>query len=284
MGALPLKSTVYVLPALGSSRSQFEWLAKELRSAGGEAILCEARLIGGLSDEEVREQFRSDRDELYQQVRSEIEELLKAPPPNASARMASLRRRFEEIRGKDYFDSPGRSVTERSLDAAEAELKPLPEPPTLPVGSELGTYREHVWVTRRNVHVDRMACSWLIRRFVDPAASFRFVDEDFYERSPGEVRFDMYEAEFTHRGDQCTFEVLAQIVDPANRALRAIAEIVHDIDLPDGKFGRDEAAGIGRVIDGIRAASPSDDERIVSARELFEGLYRSFGGSPQDHA
>ena len=99
-------------------------------------------------------------------------------------------------------------------------------------------------MTRRNVHVDRIGSAWLIRRFIDPQASFKFVAAKGYRPRPGELRFDMFEAEFTHEGDRCTFEVLLQKSGSDDPALAAIGEIVHDIDLKDGKFARAEAGGI----------------------------------------
>lgn len=89
----------------------------------------------------------------------------------------------------------------------------------------------------------------------------------------------MFEAEFTHEGDRCTFEVLLERVVPNDAALRAVAEIVHDVDLKDGKFGRPEAAGVERMIAGIQEGSPSDKERLARGAVLFEGLYRAFGGA-----
>ena len=84
-----------------------------------------------------------------------------------------------------------------------------------------------------------------------------------YVPKPGELRFDMFEAEFTHEGDRCTFEVLLARAGLDDPALAAIAEIVHDIDLKDGKFGREEAAGIGTLIAGIARADRDDDERLA---------------------
>lgn len=280
LGALQLKSTVYVLPAGGASRSKFEWLAKEIRGGGGEAILCEARFIGGFSDDDVRGLFKADRDAHYERLCTDIEELMKrGPRAGATAQLGRLKRRFAAIQRLDFFDAPGGRMAERSLDAAKSALNPPPQRLEAPDVSDLKALRGQVWVTRQGVHVDRMASAWLIRRFIDAEASFRFVAPEDYRPSADEIRFDMYDAEFTHQGDLCTFEVLAQLVAPEDRALRDIAEIVHEVDLRDGKFGRVEVEGISRVIEGIRAAHPSDEHRIGHAANLFEGLYRSFGSS-----
>ncbi len=122
-----------------------------------------------------------------------------------------------------------------------------------------------IWVTRRGVHVDRMACAWLIRRFIDPDARFKFVGGQSYQPGRDELRFDMFEAEFTHDGDRCTFEVLLDRIGLDDAALRHIGEIVHDIDIKDGKFDRPEAAGIAQVIAGIAMAHDDDGDAPRSA-------------------
>ena len=136
--------------------------------------------------------------------------------------------------------------------------------------------RGRTWVTRQGVYVDRIASAWLIRRFIDPDARFKFVPAKGYTPAPGEVRFDMFEAEFTHQGDRCTFEVLLEQAELDDPALRAIAEIVHDIDLKDGKFARPEAEGIRTLIAGICAATGDDEERLARGGAVFEDLHSHF--------
>ena len=129
------------------------------------------------------------------------------------------------------------------------------------------------WVTRKDVFVDRIASAWLIRRFIDPEARFKFVVGKGYLPEPGELRFDMFEAEFTHVGDRCTFEVLLERAALDDHALRAIAEIVHDIDLRDDKFKRPETAGIAMMINGIALTHRDDHERLKRAEQAFDEVY-----------
>ena len=138
--------------------------------------------------------------------------------------------------------------------------------------------RGRVWVTRRGIKVDRIASAWLVRRFVDPAAQFRFVDPEAGPRAPrsGELRFDMSGGDFTHEGDRCTFEMLLARLGTKDAALAAVAEVVHDIDLKDGKYARPETAGIRQVVDGIVAAHPKDEGRLERGFALFDDLYASF--------
>jgi hypothetical protein len=156
-----------------------------------------------------------------------------------------------------------------------------------PASRTLKELRGKRWVTRRGVHVDRIACAWLIRKFVDPAARFKFVDAAGYEPKRDELRFDMADAEFTHRGERCSFEVILAETGLRDSALRTIAEIVHDLDLKDGRFGRAEAEGMRQVLEGITLATDDDEKRLERGGALFDDLYRSLqrksarGASPR---
>ena len=145
-----------------------------------------------------------------------------------------------------------------------------------------GPLKDQLWVTRQGVQVDRIASAWLIRRFIDPGARFKFVPGAGYRPQPGELRFDMFEGEFTHLGDRCTFEVLLGHADPADPALRAIGEIIHDIDLKDDKYGREEVAGVRSLIAGIAASSTDDEQRLARGSALLDDLYSSFVGKKDD--
>ena len=147
-------------------------------------------------------------------------------------------------------------------------------------GSSGRKLRGRTWVTRKGIHVDRMASAWLIRRFIDEKARFKFVPGKSYEPQAHELRFDMFEAEYTHEGDHCTFEVLIERFGMDDPGLRSLAEIVHDIDLKDGKFGRPETAGVDRLLHGLVDAHPDSATRITAALPLFDALHASFGGRP----
>ena len=131
-------------------------------------------------------------------------------------------------------------------------------------------------MTRKGVHVDRIACAWLIRRFIDDTPKFKFVPGKDYQPQPSEVRFDMFEAEFTHEGDLCSFEVFLKRLHMDDPALHAIAEIIHDIDLKDSKFARAETAGVTSLILGIAQLHREDEARIAQGSALFDALYEFF--------
>jgi hypothetical protein len=285
IGAVAVKNTVYALPATPEAQEDFEWLLREIVQGGGEAIVCEARLVEGLTDQEVRALFDRARDEDYEELAKELRALAVAlgddPPSERQAevktQLARLKARLAQITAIDFFGADGREAAEGLLLELEARLREK-EPPAEPVVAkpELGHLKGRTWVTRTGVHVDRIASAWLIRRFVDPEARFKFVPPKGYVPEPGELRFDMFEAEFTHEGDRCTFEVLLERAGLSELALRAIAEIVHDIDLKDGKFARTEADGIKTLIAGICAATGNDEERLARGGAVFEDLYSHF--------
>jgi len=142
-------------------------------------------------------------------------------------------------------------------------------------GRRRGRMRGRTWVTRRGVFVDRIASAWLIKRFIDPAARFKFVAHEGYSPRKGELRFDMFEAEYTHEGDRCTFETLVRRFRLRDAALRAISEIVHDIDCKDAKFGRAEATGVERLLAGVARKHATDATRLRLGAAVFDNLYQS---------
>jgi hypothetical protein len=132
------------------------------------------------------------------------------------------------------------------------------------------------WVTRQGVNVDRIASAWLIRRFVDDDARFKFVPARGYQPRAVELRFDMFEAEYTHVGEDCTFQTLLRRFGLRDRALRAIGEIIHDIDCKDDRFHRPETAGTAALVRGIVQAHEDDRVRIDRGSALLDDLYEFF--------
>jgi hypothetical protein len=131
-------------------------------------------------------------------------------------------------------------------------------------------------VTRKGIFVDRIASAWLIRRFIDPQAKFKYVPGKGYQPERGELRFDMYEADFTHVGDACTFEVLLDRMQLDEPALKAIGEVVHDIDLKDDKFRRPQASGVETLLAGVALRAKDDDERLARGSAILDDLYEVF--------
>jgi hypothetical protein len=293
IGAVAVKKSMYALPYSDDALEDFLWTAKEVEAGGGEALVCEARLLQGTTDEQLGALFDVGREADYERVIGEARRVLKLVSrrrSNAGALRAveaaarRLRKRFTDIAEIDFFGANAREAADGLVRELELRLTALTAPPGAKPQSVAAAARESLrgktWVTRRGVKIDRVACAWLIRRFIDPKASFRFVDPSQYRHQRGELRFDMASAEFTHRGDRCSFEVLLAEARLKDSALSAIAEIVHDLDLKDDKFGRPETAGVRQVIAGLVLATDDDDARIVQATALFDNLYRSLQQKP----
>src|SRR5215211_4177274 len=286
IGAVSVKNSVYALPAGEQAQEDFEWLLKEVQEQGGEGLICEAKLVGGLSDQDIEELFRRARDTDYEELAKEAQALARSldalPPTQKRAegepQLKRLKARRDHVVAIDFFGANGRDAVDGLLAGLEERLREEPEASDPEEGGPMTLTDVHgrTWVTRKGVHVDRIASAWLIQRFIDPQARFKFVPAKGYVPEPGELRFDMFEAEFTHEGDRCTFEVLLARAGLGEPALRAIAEIVHDIDLKDGKFARPEAEGIRTLIAGICAATGNDEERLARGGAVFEDLHSHF--------
>ena len=281
-GAIAIKNSVYALPLSDAAREDFQWLAREIAENGGEATVCAAELVEGLTDAQVQALFNAARDAQYAELTTEARQLMTAGARRRSDQawpleVSKLRKRLEEIVAIDFLGAPGRMPAEALVVRLEELLAKRSTEPTgassFPVKA---VPREAVWVTRLGIHVDRMASAWLIRRFIDPAARFRFVDPRNHRHEPGELRFDMFEAEFTHEGDLCTFEVLLSRFGLTSPALRAIGEMVHEVDLKDSKFARPETPGFERTIAGIALGHAQDEDRLARASALLDDLHTAF--------
>lgn len=287
LGAIAIKNSVYALPAGEQAQEDLNWVLREIVEGGGDASIVDARFVKGLSDEQVREMFRAARDGDYQGITDDARSLGKSLPRKGkpseerraelAAQLVRLQKRAAEVAAIDFFQARGREAVDGLLGELEQRLlAPLEEsaiPETAPVEKPRGA----TWVTRTGIHVDRMACAWLIRRFIDPKARLKFVAGRDYQPQKGELRFDMFEGEFTHEGNLCSFEVLLARFELTDLALRQIAEIVHDIDLKDDKHARPDTAGVAQMIHAIANAHPTDDARLTRATALFDDLYELFG-------
>ncbi|MFZ5706111.1 MAG: chromate resistance protein ChrB domain-containing protein [Pseudomonadota bacterium] len=278
LGAVAIKNAAHVLPNGATNEAALRTLIAEIVAGGGEAVLLEARLLGGQSDADVRALFDGARDADYEDIAAAARRLLETGPSSATD-LARLHKRLDEATALDFFGAHGRQAAEAALDNLERLHHAHPdvgrdgEAPSVSQ-SEL---RGRTWVTRSGVHVDRIACAWLIRRFIDRDASFRFVDSRSHVPEPDELRFDMADAEFTHEGDRCSFETLLLRAGPADDpALLAIAELIHELDIGDGKFDRPEASGLGAMLAGICASTDDDMQRIARGSETLDQFHAFF--------
>jgi hypothetical protein len=281
IGAVALKNTVYVLPLGDAALEDFQWIVREVVAAGGDATVCEARFVEGMTDAEVERRFVEARDADYRELAGAARDLGSHPDSTGvtESEIRRLEARLEEIVAIDFFGASGRLAVQGLLDDLRRRIQG-------PADNEPAAVEERIsgrtWVTRKGVHVDRIASAWLIRRFIDPDCRFEFVPARGYRPEAGKLRFDMFDAEFTHEGQDCTFEVLCRRFAPHRAGLREIAEIVHDIDLKDGKFGRAETAGVAALILGICRISAGDEERLERGFALFDGLLATFAKKQQN--
>ncbi len=290
LGAVPLKSSVYVLPNNDDAREDFEWVIREIHKDRGEASLCEARLVEGLGDEEVRGLFRRAREDEYRALAAEVRTFARERVSSRSravsddvraaavGAVARFRKRLADISRIDFFGAPGREAADGLIAGLEARIAPeSAASAAIPKAAFVrADVQQRTWVTRTGIHVDRIACAWLIRRFIDASPTFKFVPARGYVPAPRELRFDMFDAEFTHDGELCSFEVILRDFGITDPALRAIAEIVHDVDLKDAKHDRDETAGVDHLIAGVAWLHDDDEARLEHGTAIFDALHRYF--------
>ncbi len=270
-GALALRTSGYLLPNTPENQERFEWLATAIRKYKGQASVVQVHAMDDLPSEKLIELFNAARSQDYEKL---IAELKKRAGKNKGepGEIARLRRRLQEIAAIDFFNSPLRSRAEALLESADSvgQSKGIP-------ASARKLRKEYVgraWVTRPRPGIDRVSSAWLIRRFIDPNAKFVFASQR--EQQPDAVPFDMFQTDgFGHRGEDCTFETLRKEFAIRDPKVEVIAEMIHDADLSDEKFGRTEALGIDRVLIGWAQQGISDDELLRRGMEAIEGLYRS---------
>jgi hypothetical protein len=292
LGAVAIKNSVYVLPANDKTHEDFQWLKQEIESAGGEAAVFRAGSVEGATDEEIVNAFRSARDNEFAAVTAELDGLTRRIREQSRTRHLSparlatletdldrLHSELERIVANDFFESQSRGVAlkayERCQNAIRNSQRRGKNPSRKPGKSgvlSVSEYQNRRWMTRRNLHIDRLASAWLISQFIDKKPRFYFVDDG--QTVEGALPFDMFGAEFTHHGEDCSFETMLKRFGLTDiRGLRELAEIVHDIDLKDDKFNRLEAPGLRAIIDGLSETLRDDRKLLQQSSIVFDGLF-----------
>ena len=291
-GAIPRKQSVYVLPDTPTTREDFEWLATEVKAAGGDAEVFVATTADSWSNDALVEEFRRVRQDAYAALAGELERALHRigskrrsrgkRAPSVNRLRDAFRQRLAAIERIDFFGSAGRDRVLQLLaefeSRTEARSGRQEAPSGAPSAIKREDYKGRLWVTRPRPGVDRMSSAWLIRRFIDPQPRFGFA-EDRAMVHEGAVPYDMFGVEFSHHGDHCTFETLCLVFGIDDDAVRRIAAIVHDLDLKDGRFSPSEASTVDAMIQGLQLANSDDEHLLNEGMTLFESLYRSFAHS-----
>jgi hypothetical protein len=271
-GALPLKTSAYLLPDQPDHHERFQWLAQQVRDGGGEATIIHATEIEGLAGADIIRQFNEERaadcGALIAALNKLIAKNKKSLSESFTTDLEKLTRQFEEIRNIDFFDcsrvQDAQMLLKRAGGLRDGKSKNLPP---LMVKKFIGK----TWLTRPRPGIDRVSSAWLIRKFIDPKARFVFSSE--LAKHPEAIPYDMFEVEFSHHGDDCTFETLVKRFGITDKAVLKLAEMVHDTDLEDGKFQTVECVGINQVLKGWAKAGLNDEELLKRGGECFDALY-----------
>jgi hypothetical protein len=277
--------SVYLLPPTPDNFERFQWLSQEVQKDGGEATFLSVENVENMKRAEVVRLFQQVRDQDYRTLVERYRKLARGLDRKTQVRSTSRRneeltrlgRELERIREIDFFDAPGYHEAKRLQETIEMRLHPG-QADTPAADLPMDALKGRRWVTRPRPHVDRIGSAWLIKRFIDPDAEFVFApSKDF---PPDAIPFDTAGVEFGHQGEDCTFETLVKRLGQRDRRLTHLAEIVHEVDLKDQKFPRDEARGVDLAIRGHLATFKDDQEVLTHGMVLFDGLYTALSDRP----
>jgi hypothetical protein len=280
LGAISPTGSLYILPAQAQCVEAFQWLVQEIRQAQGEAFAAHVERFEGITDQQLVELFNLARQKEYHQIevravaleQSVQGKLTAQGTPSVKEAVDKLQREYSEVLRIDYFRCADGLRVRDLLTKIEQALTPDLLVPLEIKSVTLADYHNKKWVTRPRPHVDRLACAWLIRRFIDPQALIRYATTP----EPDEVSFDMQGGEFGHQGSWCTFETMVRAFQLDGAALQKLAQIVHEIDLRDGHYVHPETTGIDALLQGWLLSDMSDHQLEGHGIALFEGLYLSY--------
>ena len=293
VGAVQLKSSLYVLPFSETNYEHLQWLTREVEDLGGEAVFFHCPAVENLTETEIQVLFGKARDEDYSRLQEEMQGFAKnletgSPgagrirPGELQAGLKKFTRKFQGIREIDFFPTGQGERTAMLLASLEEMLQILSgatvKPTPVPTAAKKEDYQGKTWVTRKRPYIDRLASFWLVRRFIDPDAKLTFISPKEEIHNDSElVYFDMAGAEFTHREGLITFEVLALTFGLEDRGLAHLASLVRAVDLKED-WGNEEAKTLKDLIDGLLTITPDDHELVGRALFLFDALYATSRG------
>lgn len=295
VGAVFYRNSVYVLPYSKEQLEDFQWLCQKIKDSKGEASVFVSESQDEDEDRIIRGLFERSREEGYASILASAKNLLERIRRAKQQKQLSgpllkkltkeerqLTKSFTDIERIDFFSTPiAKEVLSTLEQIANYLTSSQPQRESLaPLKHySLKAFQRKVWATRENIHIDRLCSAWLIRRFIDPQPKFVFAPESNLPKDA--IPFDIFGAEFSHHGEDCTFETFLKFFQLKDKALTAIGEIVHDIDMKDHKFSRTESAGFDAV---VRALSNSfkDDQRVLEVGStILDALYSYFSTTKQ---
>ncbi len=291
VGAVQLKGAVYILPATEENEEFLQWLIGEVKSMGGDGAFVRTAEIRTMADADIRRLFTAQADEEYSRLEKalnvlerKIQSIRKGTKSeegkHLAGQAAKFTKEFEVVAKRDFYNSSMGLAMRKRIQVVEAGLrdagKKAPAKAASIIARRTKDYQGKIWATRKNPFVDRMSSAWLIKRFIDPKATFTFIDErDIASLDNTTVSFDIRGAAFTHVGDLCTFEVLVKSFAIKDKAVKKIAEIVHDLDVKDEKYAKLETAGVEEILTGVRKSTKDDSAALEQGMSVFEMLYLS---------
>jgi len=283
MGAVRLRGSAWILPETPETTELFQWLVQEIQSFRGEATLLHVDRVGNMTPEEVTALFHTARGLEYQAIVRSCREVLaqldrhradhRGSLVKLRGKLDGLKRELDRVLSIDYLKAPVGPRARAVWETAAKRLRAVETRPRAAGGGRRASLppRGSTWVTRPRPHIDRIASAWLIRRFHDPDAKFAFADAA--DAGKKGVPFDVLGADFGHHGEDCTFETLVKRFGIKDRRVTLLAEIVHEADLHDGKFTRNESTGVDLAIKGLAEAMPDDHELLERGMAMFDGLF-----------
>ena len=278
LGAAVMRDGVFLLPETPANRQAVDRLIEYINGNAGNAQALRAAPLDSAQYVTFRRLF--DRSARYEELTKTVNSLKVgfglADPSAISRVLHNQRREFDAIAALDFFPTPARDQAQAALIAAESEVRELMFPAqTLPGARTSEKFLGRLWVTRRPLWADRLACSWLIRRFIDPEASIAWLEKSD-PCSPEALGFGFEGARFANTGNRITFEeMLAQLDMEKNAALVKIGGIVRFLEVRGGT-SVPEAAGVQTLLQGALRRSESDDELLGEAEKTFDLLYEAY--------
>ena len=289
-GAVQLKTGLQILPNREDLLENITWLIGEVNSLGGEAIALQCARVEGMADQQIEQLFQAQVDPEFARIQEDARTLLTAADSLAdgegvkelSAALRKLRKRCEGVRDRDFFPSGAAAKTLNVLDGISERLR-RPEQVVAPAARlDRTLYRNRTWVTRARPYIDRLGSAWLIRRYIDPQARFRFLRAgEKANLRQGELPFDTATGEFTHQGNLITFEVLIRDFGLHDPVLARMSELVRCIDIQEGVMP-DEAALLKTLLDGLVDLTADDHLLLERARLLFDALHAGYAKKNRD--
>jgi hypothetical protein len=277
-GAAVLRDGAYLLPDTSVCREALASVERDILSINGTVYILP---VVDPEGERFVELF--DRSDDYSKLRAEIEECRgQLNPENALAttkQIRKLRKNYDQLTHIDYFPGKPKEQIDSALQELETAVSRAlsadePHSRDEPITAlNRGDYQSRVWATRKRPWVDRLACAWLIRRFIDTQARILWLNTP-HDCPADALGFDFDDATFSHVGNRVTFETLQASFELQEPGLNRIAALVHYLDI--GGIQPLEAAGIERVLAGLRETITHDDHLLAAASAIFDGLLAEF--------